>query len=284
MMLKSNTGILYELLTQKAEVTDYSGRKILGTALQLAMGAKDVRYRYDDECMVEMLMKYYQKLPDGEAVIAAQIAEQFPEGYEKQEVERRKRDREALNKVINAIGDSRSYKERDNAIEDFFVYLKSQTDETIISGYHFNDQLLIEALKLYDQNYKRFGDEWDTVKNIYCWRNVIGNIERYLTACDAQAFCQGICNIIEDKMKLTRTLTCRSDRGAAVKFYPLDSDPRFRLGEDYAADVTGCMDTLLADSSGYRAESLKTFLDKKHQRCEQLCSSINTNLRRVRAY
>jgi len=118
-LLIDNPEILRILLTQEVEVTDYSGRKIFGTALQLAMGAKDVHFRDDDECMVEMLTKYYQKLPDWEEVMATQIAEQFPEGFLLQEEERRKRDSEALHKVFNAIENAPNDDERNKALQDF---------------------------------------------------------------------------------------------------------------------------------------------------------------------
>lgn len=263
-MLVNNPQILRTLLTQKAEVIDYSGRKILGTALQIAMGAKDVRYHDDEERMVEMLEKYYRKLPDGEAVMAAQIAGQFPEGFEKQEEERRKRDSEALDKVLHAITTYSLYAAFDDAIEDFIDYLKSQTANTITSGYHSNDQLLHEALKIYDQIYECFGRCFN-----YYWRKVIDNIERYLTACEAQAFCQGINNIVDGEEKLTRSLTFRYD--ANVRFYPLDTDPRFRLGEAGPSVLLHC-----------EAGSWKVLSDKKHQRCEHL-RSIDANLLRVRA-
>lgn len=278
-ILNDNPKIWRALLTQKTEVVDYSGRKIFGTALQLAMGAKDVRYHDDEERMVEMLMKYYRRLRNGESIIASQIAEQFPDGFEKQEEQRRKRDSEALHKVINAIANSSNDKQRDKAIKGFVDYLKLQTTNTLTTGYHSNEQLLIEALKLYDENYEQFGG-WDSVKNNYCWRKVIGNIERYLTACDAQAFCQCIYDIIDFKRKLTRSLTCRYDEN--VKFYPLDSDPCFLLGDDFAwerdATPSACAHASIYDVSVW----LGSFVEKKQQHCEHL-RSIDANLRRVRA-
>jgi hypothetical protein len=53
--------------------------------LQLALGAEDVQYHDDEECMTEMLMHYLKQLPNGDALIAQQIAEQFPEGWEEKE-------------------------------------------------------------------------------------------------------------------------------------------------------------------------------------------------------
>lgn len=231
-ILINNPKIRRALLEQKIEVVDYSGRKILGTALQLALGAKDVRYHDDEICMVEMLKKYYNKLPDGEAVMAAQTREQFPDGWNEQEEARQEHDSAALHEIFHAIASSRNDQECDRALQVFIDHLERQTRSTIKYGYHFNDQLYIEAIKLYEQNDDYFGG-WNSRKNNYFWQKVIGNIERYVPACEAQALCDGMYFIVKDKAKLTRSLTIRHDD--KIQYFPLDSDPRFRLGHDCAA-------------------------------------------------
>ena len=62
-----------ELLFYKAEVEDYSGRTIIGTAWQAALGAEDLT-------MCEMLLPYFNFLEKGEAL--RQFDEQFSEGLE----------------------------------------------------------------------------------------------------------------------------------------------------------------------------------------------------------
>jgi hypothetical protein len=61
------------LLYYKAKVKDYSGRTIIGTALQAALGAEDIR-------MCQMLLPYFEHLKEGEAL--NQFNEQFPHGLE----------------------------------------------------------------------------------------------------------------------------------------------------------------------------------------------------------
>ena len=215
------------LLLEKAKVKDYSGRKIYGSALQLALGAEDVRYHDDEECMAEMIQRYLSKLPKGEEIMAEQIAAQFPKGYEEQEKARETNDLQALEKVIDAIAISQNDADCEGALQAFRDYL--QPHGTIKTGKHFNAQLLVKAFDLYDRNYYRFDGD-DSRKNNLCWRKVIGYIQRFLPACYAQAFCQGIYSIVEGKEKLTRNLKFRDDKNVA--FFPLDSDPRFRLGVD----------------------------------------------------
>lgn len=222
------------LLLEKETVTDYSGRHIHGTALQIALGAEDVRYHADDECMVEMIQRYFDKLPDGKQVMAAQIAEQFPEGWEILNREKMKNDSVALDKVIQTIAASSDIADCELAIQEFRDYLAPKS--IIKTGKHFNALLLVEALRLYEANHAQLGRR-SSYKNDLCWRNVIGTIQRYLPASSAQAFCQGIHTIVEDGAKLKRSLTFPSGHG--TKFFPLDLDANSRLGFDVAVGGHG---------------------------------------------
>jgi len=228
-MIKANPLLLLE----SASVIDYAGRVIEGTALQIALGAEDVRYHDNEECMAEMIQRYLSQLPNGEEVMAAQIKMQFPDGWEVQEAERAKRDSDMLRNVIEAIRQSQTNDEAESSIQAFRDYLEVENkgeDVVFKTGKHFNIQLLVEAFKLYDA----FGG-WDGRQNNLFWRNVIGYIQRFLPACYAQAFCQGVLYIVEGGEKLNRSLTFRFDRfDNAFVFFPLDSDPSFRLGFDCA--------------------------------------------------
>ncbi len=228
-MLVDNQRLAQLLLTEKAKVKDYSGRKIYGTALQMALGAEDVGYHEDEICMVEMLQKWMWLIPDGEALMAEQIAEQFPEGYEEQEQQRIKDDEAALIKVLDAIGRSSNDAECEPALQEFDNYLKSKG--VIRTGKHFNEKLQEMAYELYDKRYDEFGG-WSSRKNNLAWRRVNGRIQRNYTACLAQAASQGFYYIVDEGEKLQRTLELRNDPG--VRFYPLDLSPASRLGIDYA--------------------------------------------------
>jgi len=100
------------------------------------------------------------------------------------------------------------------------------------------------------------------------WRKVVGGIQCYTTACDAQAFCQGFYNIAEAGEKLKRSLEFRFDRG--VRFYPFDLRPGFRLGVDCAGRRGGgCGGTRVAGVGGGRGRGVR-YLSK-------VCQAKNIN-------
>ncbi len=260
---KTAPGLLAQLLTQKCTVVDYSGRTIHGTALQIALGAEDVKYHDNEECMTEMLMRHLKTLPNGDDIIAKQIQEQFPEGWEEIEKARQERDLAELKKVVAAIESAQDGDNCDAAILVFRKYLDDENGRGVIkTGKHFNMQLLVDAFNLYVEKYDQFGGNWHSPKNILFWRKIIGGIERYLPACYAQAFCQGVYQIVEDLEKLDRRLALRFD--SKVTFYPLDSDPAFRLGEDYAWG--GCWAIVGAPPPVAWRTMQTTMSNKKHQR------------------
>jgi hypothetical protein len=115
------------------------------------------------------------------------------------------------------------------AIYQFRNYLEPRG--VISIGKQFNVGLLEEAFKLYDREYELFGNRWDSAKNMLFWQKVIGYIQRFLPASYAQAFAQGIYYIVENGEKLKRSLEFRHDKN--IFFFPLDSDPRSRLGFDW---------------------------------------------------
>src|SRR3990167_4891927 len=209
-MLKDKPEMQQLLLSSQAKVKDYAGRKIKGTALAIALGAKDVSIGEHEE-MVEMLERYLKGLPDGEAEIAKQKAAQFPAGWEQQEEARREADSIALKKVFEKIKLSTNDAASDAAVMEFKDYLAKQKDRVIKTGYHFNDQLFAEALDLYDSHYDQFGG-YDSLKNRLAAIKVIGGIECLFTANLAQAACDGFGKVV-DKKVLGRTLKLESPRG-----------------------------------------------------------------------
>jgi hypothetical protein len=106
----------------------------------------------------------------------------------------------------------------------------------ISTGKQFNAGLLDEAFKLFNKKYQPFGNSWESTKNKLFWQKVIGYIQRFSPANYGQAFAQNMSYIAEDGKKLKRSFKfwhCWPDEN--ILFFPLDSDPRFRLGYDYAA-------------------------------------------------
>jgi hypothetical protein len=264
-ILKDYPQMTQELLTTKLKVKDYSGRKIFGTALQLALGAEDVRYHEDEICMVEMLTPYIKSLPDGEKIMAEQIAEQFPEGYEELEAQRVKEDDAAVTRMFDAIGASDNPADWEAALQEFHRYLKPKG--VIKTGKHFNEKMQEKAYELYDAKYKDFGNDWDSPKNLFAWRRVCGGIQRYHPACLAQAESQGLYYIIDKKENLSRSLKLRNDPGFV--YYPLDLHPVYLLGRDYAIGARlACGAVFLARARGL--SFFQNFVEQKTRSLERL--------------
>ena len=268
------------LLQQKSQVTDYSGRTHFGTALGMALGAEDVKYHDDEECMAEMLMRYLKKLPNSETIIDKQIADQFPVGWEAKEKERAERDTAALNKVVAALENAPANDNCAVAINAFKQYLEDENKNrgVIETGKHFNMQLLIDALNLYVQKFNQFGGSWDSPKNILFWRKIIGKIERYAPTCYAQATCQDVYQIVECDEKLERRLTFRYD--PAVTYYPLDTDPKFILGGNYAAARAAWRGRARGAASLFTL-ALSNYVKQKKSAQGRLCDRSQTISQRV---
>ncbi len=192
------------LLLEKIQVTDEAGRKIVGTAFQIALGAKDVSpFPENFNEMAEMITNYFDKIPDGGVEKQKQYAEQFPEGFEALEKERQTRDLEALNTVFAAIKD-KPLAEAEAAVTVFQDYLKKQTEGVIKTGYHFNEALFEQALTLYRNNYTAF-DGFNSDKNNLAAVKVLGGIQRYFTANLAQAACDGFGIVVDERKMLSRS-------------------------------------------------------------------------------
>ena len=226
--------LLSLLLQQKGQVIDYPGHTIYGTALQIALGAEDVKFHDNEECMAEMLLRYLRQLPKGETIIDKQIAEQFPAGWREEENARIERDLVELKKVVATLENA---PDMDNCADDIKAFQNYLDDENknrgvITKGKHFNMQLLIDALTLFVKKFDLLGGRWDSPKNILFWRKIIGYIERYIPTCYAQALCQGVPFIVMEGKKLTRRLTFAGHPD--VSYYPRENDPTICMGEDYS--------------------------------------------------
>ncbi len=221
--------LLSALLLGKDTVASYSFGldknnpvKMKGTALQIAAGADDVDVIINGkkvvDGMAEMIASYLGQLPDGEALIAKQMQEQFPD--DKSEEERCLRDMEALNKVVKAIEDATDAEckqalaedvKPDNrceaALAEFRHYLEPK--DVITTGKQFNAEFLLHAWKLYIEKYAEkyaaFGGV-DSFRDMLFWHKIIGYIRRFLPANLAHAFTQGLYYIVEKGEKLDRSL------------------------------------------------------------------------------
>lgn len=113
------------------------------------------------------------------------------------------------------------------ALQAFRDYLKPKN--TLKTGKHFNMHLLLEAFQLFHDNYDRLGG-FDGDKHRLYLTKVIGYIQRYVPACLARAYCQRLYAITDGGEKLERHLQFLCNGDEAVYFFPLDYNPRYRLG------------------------------------------------------
>lgn len=220
--------LLEKLLTIPMEIVDYSGRHLYGNALQLALGAGDVsRSQYPNEGMAELIMGNYKQLPNGESLKQAHIDE-FAKHAEISP-EQNAKDINVVEKVFQDIADAKTSDEEEKALQVLRDYLKLDPNE-LITGKHFNHNMLIKAYELYEKYYVQFGG-WDSPKNNLAWRNVIGYLQRFLPACDAQVMAQGLWGVAENGDPLRRSLEFRYDRGVFVFPLPVGASG---LGYEYA--------------------------------------------------
>jgi hypothetical protein len=205
----------------------YSGHRIKGTALQIALGAEDVsRATHPDEGMAEMLMGELRKLPEGEAHIRKQIDAQFVEGWETKEEKQHEEDVKALRKFRKAITDAKASNDPHliAAIAEWKEYLepKGMTE----TGKHWNARLKYVALQI----------DWDEWYNT-SWKNDlfydvgVGSIDTHAPTNWAMAEAQGLSYLLADGggEKFNRSLKYRNSNGS---YYPLSSVPGFHLGSD----------------------------------------------------
>lgn len=137
--------------------------------------------------------------------------------------------------------------------------LYQPTDEVITSGRdpiirvieYFNDQ--------YIKNYDALGGD-NRPRNNALMRSLYGYFQRFAPINFMQAFAQGIYYIVNDKQPLIRSFEYSNWPGRTI--LPLDSDPLFRLGNEYYACVFG------ADWSWARVDVggfTKLFINQKQQ-------------------
>ncbi|CZH70768.1 TPA: hypothetical protein ACT9HO_002089 [Legionella pneumophila] len=204
-MLEKNPG----LLLIKSKAVDYSGRTIVGTAFQGAIGA-------GDKPMWKMMLSYFEGLEQGEAL--RQFDEQFPSGTEETPAAELKAYYDAIASAIIHDEDHGL-----SVIEGFRKEITCQKE--ITQGKHFNLQHLIAAYQAYIDNFYAFGN-WGN-RDLF-WQKVIGYVQRQMTAYDAQIYCSGVISVLYNESSFSRTFELSDDKN----FFPLQIDSA--LGFDFA--------------------------------------------------
>lgn len=199
-----------ELLLIRSEAVDYSGRTIIGTAFQAALGS-------GDKPMWEMMLPYFEDLEQGEAL--RQFQEQFPNGTEDTPASE-------LQDYYNAIALSIIHDEEQglSVIEGFRLEITSQSE--ITQGKHFNLQHLIAVYQAYIDNFNALAT-WEN-RDLF-WQKVIGYVQRQMTAYDAQIHCLSLKGV-DNENSFARTFKLSFSNGG--KFFPLFPDSG--LGFDFS--------------------------------------------------
>jgi len=253
----------------------FSGQRIRGSALGIALGAEDVsRATHPDEGMAEMLITELRKLPEGEAYIDNQIKAQFPEGWEAKEDAKHAADLIALRKIREAIKVSRSNADPEliAAIHEFKEYIEPKG--IIERGKHWNARLLQAALQI-------GWDKWfgDNRKDDFFYNQVVGSIDTHTPTNYAMAQAQGLCYLLEKNEKFNRSLEYRQNRGNY--YYPLSAVAGFRLGSDSWVDCYyGALAWAWPVGRGW--EGLLRYREVACGRCfEKLMSSKNSRVAKL---
>ena len=267
------------LLKISVNVKDYSDRQISGTALQLALGAKDVRFHENEIAMVEMITRYLlEKFSDGAIIMAQQIIQQFPEGWEAAYEARCKRDRAALDAFVAAIAGSEDFADWEAAAVIYRDHFDNENKGHGImkTGFHYNEQAVLAWFEAYYNNYEAFGNDWNSPKNRFLWQKG-SYCERYLTAADAMAYARDIYEIVKkDGRALDRCLDFLRGNG---HFYPLDDNPLCLIGHHCGAVAGQLAEWSMVVAGPGIHRLFKTMSDKKHQHCEDLCKSAAQDLK-----
>ncbi|HSW69928.1 MAG TPA: hypothetical protein VLI69_07265 [Gammaproteobacteria bacterium] len=279
-MLRGN----HRLVEEKATVVDYSGREVdNATPFQAALRAGD------DIMAYKIKIIYLEHNPrDGQAVLNAQFNEVFPDGciahLETQTTSANNFERNYLNPLVDAITNASdadlqaALNKRDNgsALSRALTVFKNEFDALSRREKVFNPCHLQKVFAKYDKKFNAwYHPDWSRLDLF--WRQVIGWEERYLPANYAQQFCVGLTKYGSLPRKFKFSLR---NSPINLNFFPLDADPSFQLGSDfaiYSINGAGCgwlrgmdLDDLgAATQSGWILLSIR---QEKAANLERLCS------------
>lgn len=241
-MLRANP----RLVEQKATVIDYSGREIENaTPFQAALCT-------GDEIMAEKIKAIYlvHNSRNGQSVLQAQFNEVFPNGYAAhlaaQTTSANNFERDYLNPLIDAIQNAHAADlqaaldgyDNGSALIQALIAFKYEFNALSCREKVFNPYHLQKAFAKYDAKFEDWygnvnnPDRWSRL-DVF-WRQAIGWEERYLSTNYAQAFCTGLSRMVDGHEPLQRILIFHNYiTECDVNFFPLDTDPRSRLGIDF---------------------------------------------------
>ncbi len=258
------------ILTHTAKTIDYSGKSIEGlTAFQAALCAGDAD-------MVKMMQSYFATLDGGDEQVVLQIKTLFPDGFDAHLVQQLGAtfDFSAIFDAISIASDDEvenalalsgvEFKQSDTArskpdgeltLTEAMNRFRESFTSTSLCEQTYNPQHLLQAIRLYASTFEaetledwlqddRRGRDinWDKGRRDLFWRQIIGFCQRFVPACTAQAFAQGLSSVVTFPGRkwvvkpLQRNLMFR--RGGCDVFYPIGVE-KSGLGFHYASEKSG---------------------------------------------
>ncbi len=210
-------------LLQRGNATDFSGRTYQNlTPFQAALITGDVT-------MAEIMKSYFDRLPNGQAEMQRQFAEIFPNGIEVNEAAQKQKSETIfvpmLDELIEAIKNA-SDKDLEAALNNqcdnlrlYLVLNKFRAAFTDLSHGEkiFNPHYLLAAFGAYLYKFDWNLRDWNKLD--FFWRQVMGDVQRFLPATYAQAVAYGLEDIVEKMHSCPRSFNFRHDSG--FSFYPL---------------------------------------------------------------
>lgn len=226
-----------ELLFIKGTAIDPSGRTIEGSPYQCVLGSEDY---YDD--MLGMMKSIIDKIDPERKNAIEQLCEQFPEYLrdffpDRPEIKQESKEvKYQFQELADAISkeefkDEKLSSQMEEVLRKFKESLKPKGP--ITKGKHFDVQILIDAVKVFENNLDSWEEKEQDKQKAFFWCQVIGYLERFLPTNYAQAFCQGLVDVFS---QIDRNLKIIGKED--VEFFPLDSDPQSRLGFDFGIATT----------------------------------------------
>lgn len=260
--VKTDPEKLSALLCNISTVTDYSGRTVTDTLFKAALRSGDVE-------MCQMLTPYFELIPNGSAELELQFAEVFPEGVDAHDAEQqqntfnfdailtaiKKASPAQLDAALNKTGaqfresnDARVKPDDQLTLVEALNRFREQLADLSLKEKTFNPHHLLRAYEMYEALWKQCesdGSDPGYKKRDLFWRQIIGYVQCFMPACYAQAFVQGLWNLVKvdgyqssdwlPKL-LERALKFKYDPGS---YFPLSNDSCSGLGFDFGLSSMG---------------------------------------------
>lgn len=260
------------LLLHPVTVENRHGMAIKGTIYQIAL------HEGDDELIEDVIKPAFERLHQGLETMETQRKDWLPEGWMEAEEQVLASVFEAIDNVFTAFknaSDPNDFTELPHhpftitinneaasaalkACREAIDALYQPIEKVIKHGRDPSMRLLERVIDRYIENFDALGGQYHAPRNNAVMRSLYGYGQRSAPVNFMQAFAQLIHYLVKENKKLSRKFEYKDMPGHSI--LPLDSDPNFRLGNDYFAG--GCTGGWVGACD---REYIKLFLNRKQQ-------------------